>query len=79
MYPDNGNPSISIFTKAQRISSIWKTSPSAQRHLLLHFSVVEMPSGSHCLSGHHQHAQDAVAGAGGVELTGTQGQAVTPG
>lgn len=34
-----------------------------------------MPSGSRCLSGHHHHPQGALAGAGGVEVTGTQGQA----
>lgn len=69
-------PVFPFLLKHRRFQAYGKHPFQTKRHLLLHSSVVGIPSGSRCLSGHHHHPEDAVAGAGGaVELTGTQGQA----
>lgn len=66
-------PVFPFLLKHRGFQAYGKHPHQPQKHLLLRFSAVGMPSGSCCLS--HHHPQDAVAGAGGVEVTGTQAQA----
>lgn len=66
-------PVFPFLLKHRGFQAYGKHPHQPKRHFLLCFSAVGMPSGSCCLT--HHHPQDAVAGAGGVEVTGTQGQA----